>query len=143
MQQTSVVYFEREQERGLGLAESDVQRESKPRVIGKHIYGNAMNCNVERLMDEEFIVKTVREAAQKGNMTILDLKSWKIGKGVSVVAVVLESHISIHTWPEYGFATIDVYSCGDHTSPEKAFSHIVERLEAKSVVKGFIDRSFV
>lgn len=141
MEQT-VVYTEKpSRNTAIGLGEE--AREAKPRVVGKHVYGNAMYCNVDKLMDEEFLVETVREAAQKGNMSILDLKSWKIGKGVSVLAVILESHISVHTWPEYGFATIDVYSCGEHTRPEVAFKHIVEKLEARSVVKGYINRSFV
>lgn len=142
MEQT-IVFSEGRREAPLGLASGESQKDSKPRVVGKHIYGNAMNCDVDKLMDEEYIVKTVREAARLGNMTILDLKSWKIGNGVSVLAVVLESHISVHTWPEYGFATIDVYSCGDHTHPQEAFEYIVKKLEAKSVVRGYIDRSFV
>ena len=142
MEQT-IVFAESRGKTDINIEGEDSQKETRPRVVGKHVYGNAMNCNVQKLMSEEYIVNTVREAARVGNMTILDLKSWKIGNGVSVLAVVLESHISVHTWPEYGFATIDVYSCGDHTHPTEAFEYIVKKLEAKNVVKGFIDRSFV
>ncbi len=116
---------------------------SELRVWGKHVYGNAMGCRKEYLMDEQYLRRVVREAVEIGRMTLLDLKSWRIGLGVSVVAVVLESHVTIHTWPEHDFATIDVYSCGKHTDPERAFEYIVKKLEARRVVKGSIDRSYI
>lgn len=74
-------------------------------------------------------------------MTLLDVKSWKIGLGVSVVAIVLESHITIHTWPEYEFATVDVYSCGAHTKPEESFKYIINKLKPGRVFIGKADRS--
>ncbi len=112
-----------------------------PRVYGKHVYGNLYNCDPRILSDEEKLKEIIVEAARIGNMTLLDVRSWKIGEGVSIVAIVLESHIAIHTWPEYGFATLDVYSCGQHTDPEAAFNYIVERLGAERVEKGVADRS--
>lgn len=113
------------------------------RVVGKHVYGSAMECNPEKLMDEAFLTSLVLEAARIGNMTLLDVKSWKLTPGVTVIGVIVESHITIHTWPEYGFATIDVYACGEASQPEKAFDYIVEKLEARYVVKGYADRSLV
>lgn len=115
---------------------------SMTKVIGKHIYGDLYDCDIKLLKDENFLRNVVTEAAKIGNMTLLDVKSWKIGEGVSVLAVVLESHIAIHTWPEYSFATVDVYSCGLHTDPETAFYYIAEKLNAKRIVRGFVDRSY-
>lgn len=111
------------------------------KVYGKHVYANLYGCNPKKLSDLEYLKKAVIEAAKRGNMTLLDVKGWKIGEGVSVVGIVLESHITIHTWPEFSFATVDVYSCGAHTDPEKAFEYIVEALESKKVVRGDADRS--
>jgi S-adenosylmethionine decarboxylase len=105
----------------------------EPRVYGKHVYGNLYGCDPEILSNEERLRQIVVNAAKLGNMTLLDLRSWKIGEGVSVVAIVLESHITIHTWPEYSFATVDVYSCGKHTDPEKAFDYIAAALKAQRV----------
>ncbi|WP_460124576.1 adenosylmethionine decarboxylase [Stetteria hydrogenophila] len=114
----------------------------KYRVVGRHIYANLYNCrNVDLLRDPEGLERLVREAAKRGNMTLLDVKSWKIGEGVSVVGIVLESHIAIHTWPEYSFATVDVYSCGAHTNPGKAFEYIVEKLQPERTTSGVADRS--
>jgi len=118
-----------------------VVSQETPKVYGKHIYGNLYECDVEILKNEKELRNIVVEAAKRGNMTLLDVKSWKIGEGVSVVAIVLESHITIHTWPEYAFATVDVYSCGKHTDPEAAFTYIVGRLKPRRVERGEADRS--
>jgi len=111
------------------------------RVVGKHIYGNLYGCDPEILRNPYQLERIVVEAARIGNMTLLDVKLWKIGEGVSVVAIVLESHISIHTWPEHGFATVDVYSCGPHTWPELSFEYIAKSLGARKVVMGTADRT--
>lgn len=115
--------------------------ERKPRVYGYHVYGNFIDCaNAEILEDEEALRELVVEAARVGNMKVLDVKSWKIGLGVTVVAVILESHISIHTWPEYRFATVDVYSCGTHTNPIAAFEYIKSVLKPRIVESGGFER---
>lgn len=102
-------------------------------MYGIHVYGNLYGCDQSVLSNEERLRQIVINAVRIGNMTLLDVRSWKIGEGVSVVAIVLESHITIHTWPEYGFATVDVYSCGKHTDPEKAFDYIAAALKAQRV----------
>jgi len=110
-------------------------------VVGKQVYGELYDCDVETLKDEQRLREIVTNAARVGNMTLLDVRSWKIGEGVSVMAIVLESHITIHTWPEYAFATVDVYSCGAHTDPKKAYLYIVEQLGAKRYTIKEADRS--
>ncbi|WP_196770281.1 adenosylmethionine decarboxylase [Stygiolobus azoricus] len=114
---------------------------STPKVIGKQVYGSLYECDPNILKDREALEKIVKDAVTIGNMTLLDIKSWKIGDGVSVVAIVLESHVTIHTWPEYNFATVDVYSCGAHTDPKRAFQYIVEQLKAKKYTMNEADRS--
>lgn len=113
----------------------------RARVFGKHVYGNLYGCDPEILRSPLALEKIVVEAALAGNMNLLDVKVWKIGEGISVVAVILESHISIHTWPEHEFATADVYSCGSHTQPEKSFEYIARALKAKKIVGGVVDRT--
>ncbi len=111
-------------------------------VIGKHIYGNLYNCDKEVLMQTNVLSDIIKKACEIGNMKLLDIKTWRIGLGVSIVAIILESHISLHTWPEYNFATLDVYSCGEHTKPEDAFNFIAKALKAKKIVSNRADRSF-
>jgi S-adenosylmethionine decarboxylase len=77
-------------------------------------------------------------------MTIWDARTWKFGGekgGVSVMALVLESHIAIHTWSELGYATVDVFTCGAKSDPELAFDYIASKLNPKNLVKHFADRS--
>lgn len=112
-----------------------------PTVVGKQVYGSLYDCDSEGLSSPEYLEKLVREAANVGNMKILDVKKWKIGEGVSVVAIILESHITVHTWPEYNFATVDVYSCGEHTDPKASFMYIVNELKAKKYTIKEADRS--
>lgn len=111
-------------------------------VYGKHVIGDLYECEEEKLKNVGFLVDLVRKAAALGNMTLLDVKSWKIGYGVSVFGIILESHISIHTWPEYSFATVDVYTCGKNSDPEKALDFIAVALGAKRIERKVFYRNY-
>ncbi|RLG81455.1 MAG: adenosylmethionine decarboxylase [Thermoprotei archaeon] len=113
------------------------------KVIGKHVYGELYECDPVILSNEERLIEIVREAAKVGGFTLLDVKAWKISPGVSVVGIVLESHISIHTWPEYSFATVDVYTCGARGDPVLAYKFIVKELGAKRYSMRISSRSYV
>lgn len=113
---------------------------SKTRVYGYHVYGDLIDCEADALSSEEALRKIIEEAAKEGNMVLLDVKTWKIGEGVSAVGIVLESHIAIHTWPEHRYATVDVYTCGRHTRPGRAFEFIVSALRPRSVKRGEFER---
>ncbi|MCY0868087.1 MAG: adenosylmethionine decarboxylase [Desulfurococcus sp.] len=112
------------------------------KVIGRHVYGELYGCDSRILADEERLTEIVREAAEVGGFTLLDIKAWKINPGVSVIGIVLESHISIHTWPEYSFATVDVYTCGPRGEPLEAFMHIVRALKAERYTLRVTSRDF-
>mgnify|MGYP001024349442 FL=1 len=112
-------------------------------VVGRHVYGNLYGCDPEVLRDEAALITIVKEAVKVANAILLSIGSYRFGPGggLTVFAVVAESHISIHTWPEHGFATVDVYTCGDHTDPKAAFDYIVSALRPKKVEAFFGDRS--
>ena len=110
------------------------------KVVGKHVFGNLYNCKGD-LNSEEFLKEIILEAVKISKSKLVDIFSHKFGEfGISIVAIVAESHISIHTWPEYNYATVDVYTCGN-TEPEKAFDFIVEKLKPEKFTKEVIDRS--
>ena len=114
------------------------------RVVGKHVYGNLYDIDPDILRDEKLIRDTVIEAAKVAGMTLLEVKSWNIGGkkgGVSVMALVLESHIAVHTWCEYRYATVDIYTCGEKSDPWKAFYLIVKALKPKYYTVHYADRS--
>ncbi|MEM0380162.1 MAG: adenosylmethionine decarboxylase [Desulfurococcaceae archaeon] len=113
-------------------------------IIGKHVYGNLYGIPRELAIDEKYLIETVVKAAELANMTLVDVKSYSFGGlkgGVSVIALIMESHIAIHTWVEYRYATVDVYTCGDKSDPWKAFQYIVERLKPKDYTINYADRT--
>jgi len=115
-------------------------------IVGKHVYGNLYGCDVRLISDEKYLRRLVKEAIKIANMHLVELKSWKFFSkkgGVSVIALITESHVAVHTWPGYQYATVDVYTCGRESQPEKAFEHIVKGLAPKEYTKHFADRSSV
>jgi len=83
-----------------------------------------------RLSDCDWIEATLREAARAANATVLDVRLHPFGpeQGVTGVALLAESHISIHTWPEAGTAAVDVFVCGPNARPQAALGVIAARL---------------
>ncbi len=116
----------------------------KMRVVGKHVYGNLYDCDSAVINDEQKLVQVVREAAEITNATLVEVCSWSFGGdmgGISVIALVKESHIALHSWSRYNYATLDVYTCGEHTNPGKGFDYIVKVLKPRKVVKHEAERS--
>ena len=100
-------------------------------TVGKHCILELYACNQDRLNDEAFLRDAITEAAKRAGATLLHLVTHHFEpQGVTGLALLAESHISIHTWPESGYAAVDVFTCGDHTMPEKACQVLIEELEA-------------
>ncbi|HIQ02907.1 MAG TPA: adenosylmethionine decarboxylase [Desulfurococcales archaeon] len=118
--------------------------DTSDRVVGRHVYGNLYGCPKEILSDEDRLRRIVIEAAKIANMTLWDIRSWRFSGskgGVSVIALVVESHIAIHTWIEYRYATVDVYTCGRNSDPWRAFYYIVSELKPQDYTVHYSDRS--
>ncbi|MEB3851997.1 MAG: adenosylmethionine decarboxylase [Desulfurococcales archaeon] len=119
-------------------------RAGEDRVIGRHVYGSLYGIPANLAGDEGYLRDLVLRAVESSGATLLDLRSWKVpGKkgGVSVIAVVLESHIALHTWVEYRYATVDAYTCGDSADPWKAWETILEGLKPEYYTVHYADRS--
>jgi len=113
-------------------------------IVGKHVYGSLYGIEPSVAEDEKLIREAVLDAVKAANSTLIQIMSWKvpgIKGGVSVMALVNESHIVVHAWTEYRYATVDVYTCGAHTRPDKAFELIVRRLKPKYYSYNYADRS--
>ena len=97
--------------------------------------GELYGCDPASLRDLEGIVETVRRAAKEAGATIVGdfANRYDKGEGVSYILVVKESHISVHTWPELRYAAVDIYTCGEHVDPWKAFDVIAESFNPKTV----------
>ncbi|PUA33632.1 MAG: adenosylmethionine decarboxylase [Zestosphaera tikiterensis] len=113
-------------------------------IVGKHYYANLYDIDVKAASDEEGLRKAVLEAVDRAKMHLVEIKSWKFGGkkgGVSVIALVEESHIAVHTWLEYRYATVDVYTCGEQSDPLKGIEVIIEFLKPKNYKLMYADRS--
>jgi len=101
-------------------------------ALGRQLVVEFWGCQ-GNLDSPELIKKTLEEAVQKAKAFLLDIKIHRFQPhGISGVAVIAESHISIHTWPEYGYAAVDVFTCGN-TNPEAAVEHIRQVLKPQRV----------
>lgn len=101
--------------------------------LGVHYLLELRGCDPTVINDLPEVRRILIEAAKQAKATVLDARFHQFSpQGVSGVVVVGESHLSIHTWPEYGYASADIYTCG-HTDPLQAAFYIVEALHAKSV----------
>jgi len=112
--------------------------------IGMHVVLDLYECDPQILDDIEKIEEILTEAAEVANATVIDKRFHKFSpQGVSGVVVVSESHIAIHTWPEHGYAAVDVYTCGNHTMPLKASEYIIRELKCKRPTLVKLDRGLL
>lgn len=101
-------------------------------TIGYHYVVEASGCDPEVLKDPNKIREIFIGAAKAGDMEIKASYFFRFSPtGVSGVVIVAESHISVHTWPEEGYAALDVYTCGEKADPEKAVDYILEQFKAQ------------
>ena len=97
----------------------------------RHILFTLKGCPYGLLDDEAHIRNVLANAATLSESTLLGVQSHKFQpQGVTAVALLAESHISIHTWPENGMAVCDVFTCGENNLPDSAAHYMFERMEA-------------
>lgn len=101
-------------------------------TVGYHYVVEASGCNPELLADVNRLKELLIKAAKVAGMDVKGSYFFKFTPtGVSGTLIVAMSHVSIHTWPEHGYAAVDVYVCGTASDPEKAVNEILASLEAK------------
>ncbi len=100
--------------------------------LGKHIIVELFTEDREFLNNEKKIMEALEKASQEGEVTVVGRASTTFNPhGVTAVLLLAESHISIHTWPEYGYAALDIFTCGGN--PEKILRKIVEEAKCTHV----------
>ena len=102
-------------------------------TLGRHVVVDIYECgNKDLLNDPVRLKEIIARAAEIADATVLSIESRQFQpQGVTVYCLLEESHISIHTWPEYGAALIDAFTCGTKCKPDKAARFIVEALSGK------------
>ena len=108
----------------------------------QHLLLELYKCDYEKLNDESFLRCILSRAAKLANSTVLNLISNKFEpQGVTAIALLAESHISIHTWPESYYSAVDIFTCGQNMMPELASQYLIEALKAKEHFLRVIERN--
>src|SRR6266571_3914601 len=116
----------------------DERRPARLNALGRHLLLELFDCDLDAINNVESVKGALIEAATRAHATIVDVVFHEFNPfGVSGVGVIAESHLSIHTWPEYRYAAVDIFSCGDIPQPESAASYLVEQFasERTSIVE--------
>ena len=108
----------------------------------KHLLLELYRCDFEKLNDESFLRCALNRAAKLARATVLNLISNKFEpQGVTAIALLAESHISIHTWPESKYSAVDIFTCGQNMMPELAGEYLIESLMAEEHSLRIIERN--
>ena len=100
-----------------------------------HTLIDLYDVNFNLLNDIDMLLPVLIKISKMVNLNILDTSYHKFTpQGLTVMLLLSESHISIHTWPENGMAVCDVFTCGDHTSPASGARYMYDAMGATSHV---------
>lgn len=110
--------------------------------VGRHLVLELWGC--KNLNSPDAIEAALREMVAACNVTMLDLRVYPFEPmGVTGIAVLAESHINIHTWPEFGYAAVDIFTCGSRKDPSNALPALraifaPERIESMEMTRGIL-----
>lgn len=111
------------------MLKSNEHRTSK-KIIGKHIIADFWDCDYRD--NAKDLLAMIIDAANISNARILDTVYHQFEpSGSTALLLLAESHISLHTWPEYGYIAIDIFTCGHEMKPELAVEYLKKMLKPK------------
>ncbi len=113
-------------------------------VLGCHVLLELRDCNPALLNDLNYIRQAMLTAAHDVGATVVGESFHRFSpQGVTGILAIAESHISIHTWPEYGYAAADIFSCGSSFLPREAAKRLAEQLESQDADIKEIERGLI
>ena len=113
-------------------------------VLGCHVLLELRDCNPVLLNDLNYIRQAMLTAANDVGATVVGESFHRFSpQGVTGILAIAESHISIHTWPEHGYAAADIFSCGSSFLPKDAARRLAEQLECRDAEFQEIERGLV
>lgn len=114
---------------------------SPPLALGVQILADLYQCDPAVLNDPALIQAAMIEAARRSGATIVaDCFHRFSPHGVSGVVVIAESHLAIHTWPEHGYAAVDLFTCGATLRPDEGLRHLALMLGSRRQARRTIPR---
>lgn len=114
---------------------------SAAQFSGRHVLAELDGCDPARLDDADFLADALRTAVGKAGATVHEVVTHRFSpQGVTVLALLSESHASVHTYPEHGSVFADVFTCGDRADPELAVRLLAESLSASRTRMSTVER---
>ncbi|MCF6096771.1 adenosylmethionine decarboxylase [Thermovorax subterraneus] len=111
------------------------------KALGRHILAEIYDCDENVLNDRDLIEEIMVKAALEAGAEVREVAFHKFSpQGVSGVVVISESHLTVHTWPELGYAAVDVFTCGEKVNPWDACNYIAEKFKAKHMTASEVKR---
>ncbi len=112
--------------------------------LGRHVLAEVYGCRFEVLNDINKVQDIMINAALEAGAEVREVVFHKFSpQGVSGVVVISESHLAIHTWPELGYAAVDVFTCGEKVDPWDACNYMAEKFGAEYVDATEVKRGMV
>lgn len=109
---------------------------------GRHLILDLYGCDQGILDDYEELQRLLETSLVMANATILRIFGEKFQpQGVTLLALLAESHASVHTWPELSYCAVDLYTCGDKTKTHRAAEFLKKKLKAETVEEKELVRS--
>ena len=108
----------------------------------KHYLLELYGCDYEKSNDESYLRCTLNNAAKLANANVLNIISNKFEpQGVTAIALLSESHLSIHTWPETYYSAVDIFTCGQNMKPDISCKYLIQALMAEEHLLRVINRN--
>lgn len=105
---------------------------NKLNYVGIHLIAEFWNGKI--IEDSKEIEKILIESAKKSNNTPLKVSIHKFSpQGITGVILLSESHLAIHTWPQWNYVAIDIFTCGKRTFPKKALDYLKKKFQPKKI----------
>lgn len=116
----------------------------KGKELGLHTVLEFYGCNRRVLANSKKVEETFRKASELSKATILKTSFHHFNpQGVSGVIIIAESHFAVHTWPEYGYAAIDFFSCSPRIDIDIAIEQLKKALKPKYLTRLDLRRGMV
>lgn len=114
-------------------AKDFTRREGDLNALGRHMLLELKDCNREALNDLSFLREVLLSAAREAGATVVGEAFYRYApQGISGVVLIAESHIFLHTWPEYGYAAVDIFTCGDTVKCDTAAEVVIAMLQSQN-----------
>lgn len=98
-------------------------------TLGRHVLAEIYECDRNILNNINQIEKILVDSALKAGAEVREVAFHRFSpQGVSGVVIISESHITVHTWPEIGYAAVDIFTCGEKINPWDACNYLSQKL---------------